>query len=206
VAATGLFFFAKLLSIDPLTLVILAGGSSRRMGRDKASLPAEGTTLLGRLVERLRPVVDEVLVAGGPRPAIDGVRWVADSVPGAGPLAGMAVAFRAAATPAAWVLACDLPDVEPELGRLLLSSLSGFEAAVPRLLGRAEGTCAVYRTELAPRIEALLSQGRRSVLSLLDRSRVRYLEEGELRALDPELRSFRNLNTPEDYTSWLSRR
>jgi molybdopterin-guanine dinucleotide biosynthesis protein A len=176
------------------------------MGRDKASLPVGGSTLLEHLIARLSPAVDEVLVAGGVRPPIPGVHWVPDSLPGAGPLAGIAAGLRGASAPAAWVLACDLPDAEPALCLLLFRCLDGYDAAVPRPLGRAEGTCAVYRTGLAPRIEALLSQGGRSVLSLLEGSRVRYVEAGEVRTVDPELRSFRNLNTPEDYDRWLSER
>lgn len=176
------------------------------MGRDKASLPVGGATLLAHLVGRLAPTVDEVLVAGGVRQEIPGVRWIPDSLPGAGPLAGMAAGLRAAAGPAAWVLACDLPDVEPALGRLLFDALDAFDAAVPRPQGRPEVTCAVYGCGLAPRIEALLSEGERSVLALLARSRVRYLEADEVRAVDPGLRSFRNLNRPEDYALWLNRR
>jgi molybdenum cofactor guanylyltransferase len=188
------------------SLVILAGGLSRRMGRDKASLPVGGSTLLEHLVHRLGSAVDDVLVAGGARPDIPGVRWVPDSLPGAGPLAGMAAGLRAAAAPAAWVLACDLPDAEPALGGLLFRALDAYDAAVPRPGELVEGTCAVYRTDLAPRIEALLEEGGRSILALLERLRVRYLEADEVRTVDAELRSFRNLNTPEDYARWLSQR
>jgi len=190
----------------PRSLVILAGGLSRRMGRDKASLRVGDSTLLAYLVHRLGSAVDEVLVAGGPRPEVPGVRWVPDSLPGAGPLAGMAAGLRAAAAPAAWVLACDLPDAEPALGLLLFKALDGYDAAVPQPRGRVEGTCAVYRTDLAPRLEALLEEGGRSVLALLERSRVRYLEADEVRKADPDLRSFRNLNTPGEYARWLSER
>lgn len=188
------------------SLIILAGGESRRMGRRKATLPVGGSTLLQHLVERLRSTVDEVIVAGGIELPIAGVRWVEDQVPGAGPLGGMAAGLQAAAAPAAWVVACDLPDVVPELARLLFSALDAYDAVVPRPAGRAEGTCAVYRTVLAARIEELLRQRRHSVLALLDRSRVRYLGAEELRAADPDLRSFRNLNTPQDYERWLSER
>jgi len=176
------------------------------MGRDKASLAAGDSTLLEHLVHRLAFAVDEVLVAGGARTEIAGVRWVADALPGAGPLAGMAAGLRAAAAPSAWVLACDLPDAEPNLGQLLFRALDAYDAAVPRPQGRVEGTCAVYRTDLAPRIEALLEEGGRSVLALLERLRVRYLEADEVRTVDADLRSFRNLNTPEDYARWLSER
>jgi molybdopterin-guanine dinucleotide biosynthesis protein A len=66
--------------------------------------------------------------------------------------------------------------------------------------------CALYVRELAPRIAALLESGERSIKSLLDRSAVRYLASDELRTVDPELRSFRNINTPADYEDWLRSR
>jgi molybdenum cofactor guanylyltransferase len=188
------------------SLVILAGGQSRRMGRDKASLPVDGSTLLRHLVERLRSQADELIVAGGVDPGITRVRWVADRVRGAGPLGGMAAGLRVATAPAVWIVACDLPDVVPALGQLLLEAIDGHEAVVPRVEPRPEATCAVYRTELAERIEGLLQAGHRSVRSLLDCSDVRYLDAAELRTIDPDLRSFRNVNTPDEYARWLSER
>ena len=78
-----------------------------------------------------------------------------------------------------------------------------FEAVVPRPDLEPEGVCALYVRELAPRIEELLDAGERSIKSLLDRSFVRYVGSDELRAVDPELRSFRNINTAADYENWL---
>lgn len=186
---------------------MLAGGQSRRMGRDKASLPVGNGTLLSHLVERLAPVVDEVIVAGyrqhDPRLL---VRWVPDALVGAGPLAGMMAGLRAIRGSYAWVVGCDLPDVEPALGALLFEAAPGYEAVVPRLGPDPEGVCALYGASLAPRIEELLQSGQLSVISLLERSNVRYLSAEQLRTVDPELRSFRNLNTLQDYEQWLSSR
>jgi molybdopterin-guanine dinucleotide biosynthesis protein A len=189
------------------TLIVLAGGQSRRMGRDKARLPVDGRTLLEHVVERLSPVVDEVLVAGGDRVKA-GLRFraVADQLPGRGPLSGMLAGFQAASSPHAWVVACDLPEVEPALANLLFSAVGRQDAAVPRVGGRAQGTCAVYRVDLAPRVRDALAAGRGSILSLLHGSSVHYIEEDALRNVDPSLRSFRNLNTPEDYQRWLRTR
>jgi molybdopterin-guanine dinucleotide biosynthesis protein A len=177
------------------------------MGRDKAGLAVDGLTLLDHVVQRLSPVVDEVIVAGdtvvAPGP---GRRVVVDELPGRGPLAGMLAGFRAARTAHAWVVACDLPEVEPRLGDLLFDAVGRQDAAVPQVYGRAQGTCAVYRVEIAPRIRNALEAGRGSILSLLAESDVRYLDEGALRQVDPTLRSFRNLNTPEDYERWLRTR
>jgi molybdopterin-guanine dinucleotide biosynthesis protein A len=187
------------------SLVILAGGLSRRMGRDKAALPAGDGTLIDHLARRLAPVVDETIVAGGSvRPPFEGARFVPDRDQGLGPLAGMLAGLTAARQPLVWVVGCDLPDVEPALGRLLLELAGDYDAVVPRLDdGEPQGVCALYARALAPRIDALLDAGERSIRSLLDRSAVRYVTSDELRAVDPELRSFRNINTPADYEAWL---
>ena len=86
------------------------------------------------------------------------------------------------------------------------SLVQDCEAVVPLPGDEPEGVCALYRRALAPRIEAMLNAGERSVRSLLARCTVRYLSAIELRAVDPGLRSFRNINTPADYEAWLSTR
>jgi len=189
------------------SLVILAGGLSRRMGQDKATLPAGDGTLIEHLARRLAPVVDETIIAGGSVALlVEGARLVADREPGLGPLSGMLAGFAAAKRRHVWVVACDLPDVEPALGGVLLALAGDYEAVVPRPDEEPEAVCALYVRELAPRIEALLEAGQRSIKSLLDRSTVRYVVSDELRAVDPQLRSFRNINTPADYEAWLRTR
>jgi molybdopterin-guanine dinucleotide biosynthesis protein A len=189
------------------SLVILAGGRSRRMGHDKATLPAGDGTLIEHLARRLAPVVDETIIAGGSvDPPYEGARVVADRQPGLGPLAGMLAGFAAAKQRHVWVVACDLPDVEPALGGLLLALAGDYEAVVPRPDQEPDGACALYVRELAPRIEALLEAGQRSIKSLLDLSIVRFVRSDELRAVDPQLRSFHNINTPADYEAWLRTR
>jgi molybdenum cofactor guanylyltransferase len=186
------------------SLVILAGGLSRRMGRDKAGLPAGDGTLIEHLARQLAPVVEETIVAGGSvTPNLHGVRLVADRADGLGPLAGMHAGLTAARHPHVWVVACDLPDVQPAVVTLLREMSAGYDAVVPRIGGESQGVCALYLRSLASRIDALLNAGERSIKMLLAASKVRYVTEEELRVIDPELRSFRNLNTPADYEAWL---
>lgn len=192
---------------DGCTLVILAGGRSRRMGRDKAGLPAGDGTLIEHLVRRLASVAADIIIAGGPSVwEVDGVRKVEDRYPGLGPLAGIHAGLLAASRSWVWVVACDLPDVEPGLGALLCGRAVGVEAVVPRVDDRPEALCAVYDRSLAPRIASFLQAGKRRVQDLLAQLDVRYVPAAELRQVDPELRSFRNLNTPADYEAWLTRR
>jgi molybdenum cofactor guanylyltransferase len=186
------------------SLVILAGGLSRRMGRDKATLPAGDGTLIEHLVRRLAPMVDETIIAGGsPQPNPSGVFRVDDTYPGLGPLAGMHAGLTAARHPHVWVVGCDLPDVEPDMVTLLRGLAGDYEAVVPRIEREPEGVCALYARTLASRIEPLLEAGERSIKALLAASNVRYVTVDELRAVDPELRSFRNVNSPADYQAWL---
>lgn len=173
------------------------------MGRDKARLPAGATTLLERIIARLSPVVDQVVVAGGPPISLDAVQWVPDDRPGTGPLAGIAAGLRAMQAEYGWVVACDLPDIDPRVGELLFSLGAGVDAVVPQPSARPEALCAVYRRDLIARIETLLDAGEHRVRALLEASRVRYVHAEELRAIDPGLRSLRNLNTPEEYQAWL---
>ena len=186
------------------SLVILAGGLSRRMGRDKASLPAGDGTLIEHLARRLAPVVDETIVAGGSvRPDLPDVRLVPDRAEGLGPLAGIHAGLTAARHPHVWVVAVDLPDVQPAIVTLLGEMSAGYDAVVPRIGGEAQGVCALYLRSLASRIDALLNAGERSIKGLLAASNVRYVTPEELHAVDPELRSFRNINTLADYQAWL---
>jgi molybdopterin-guanine dinucleotide biosynthesis protein A len=192
---------------DGCTLLILAGGRSRRMGRNKAQLPAGDGTLIDHLARRLAPVVDETLVAGGPESVrLAGARRIDDRYQGLGPLAGIHAGLLEARFSLVWVVACDLPDVEPALGELLRGYAAGVDAVVPRLGDDSEGVCAVYDRSLAPRIETFLQTGERRVQHFLGRIAVRYVTPAELRRVDPELRSFRNINTPADYEAWLTTR
>ena len=187
------------------SLVILAGGLSRRMGRDKAALPAGEGTLIEHLARRLAPVVDETIIAGGSAGQnLAGVTGVDDRYPGLGPLAGIHAGLLAARFPLVWVVGCDLPDVDPGLAALLCGLAGDVDAVVPRVDSEPQGVCAVYDRALAPRIDRLLAAGERRVKMLLAASKVRYVTPEELRAVDPELRSFRNINTPADYRAWIT--
>lgn len=192
---------------DGCSLLILAGGNSRRMGRDKARLAAGGRTLVEHLAERLSPVVDEVLVSvGQATPGLGELPLVVDRFPGFGPLAGIHAGLLAARQPLVWVVACDLPGVEPSLGSLLRQHAPGVEAVVPQVGDEPEGVCALYRRELVRQVETNLLRGTRSIKDLLVTINVRFLSADEVRAVDPGLRSFQNLNTPADYQAWVRAR
>jgi molybdopterin-guanine dinucleotide biosynthesis protein A len=186
------------------TALVLCGGRSTRMGRDKASLPFGGDTLVTRVVEILRGVVpDVVLVAREGQAVPDGVAVVRDPAEGLGPLAAIAAGLASLRTDRAFVAPCDVPLLVPALVRRLLEEAGTSLACVPRIEGRAMPVCAVYRREVAAVASALVAGGERRAQALLGHVETRYVEGEALRAVDPTLASFLDCDTPEAYEAAL---
>jgi molybdopterin-guanine dinucleotide biosynthesis protein A len=102
------------------------------------------------------------------------------------------------ATPLAVALACDMPFVSTTLLRGLLAEAREYDAVVPLVGGQPEPLHAIYRQACVPAIEAALEAGQKRLISFFDAVRVRYVDEDALRAWDPDLRSFLNVNRPGD--------
>lgn len=200
-----------------LSAIVLAGGKSERMGRPKAWLPFGGGPLLARVVDRLMGVADPVVVAAAPDqplPEFDPRAIVArDAVAGRGPLEGIAAGLRAIAgrAEAAFVVGTDAPFVEPAFVRRLeaLRAEGAYDAALVRAGGRPHPLFAVYAIRVLPAVERLLGEGHLRASGLAREVRTRFVGEAELladpalAAADPELRSLRGVNTPEEYEAAL---
>lgn len=196
--------------------IVLAGGRSRRMGRNKALLPAPHTsslTFVERLASLLAEICTEILLVARDEtsgkeylslPGSQNWRIVYDQVADQGPLMGLYSGLQATTSSHALVLAVDLPFVRPAL----LSWLRAFpltdKMLVPRVHGTPQVLLARYPRSLLPAIEECLRAGRRDPRALLEKMVPRYLEEEQVRAIDPALRSFVNINTPEDFVRELS--
>ena len=187
--------------------VVLAGGYSRRFGeREKALAAIDGEPMLVRVLERLDSVVDSLLVscraaqqpgferALGSRPVSP--TFVADPVPGEGPLAGLSPALREVDAEYVAVVACDMPALDPNFVAYLFERAAGRDGAVPRLRdGTPQPAQAVYRT--AAMCEAAsreLATGGRSLRGAVDRLDVLELPPSEIEARTP-WRSLANVNT-----------
>ena len=185
------------MAVPPATLLLLAGGESRRMGRPKALLDVGGETLVEWIAGRLAPGFAEVLVsADDERIAVPGATRVRDLHVGAGPLAGIEAGLAAARHERVFVVACDMPGVTPAIAEAVLAALDAHDAAVPRVEGRPQPAAAAYARSAAPAIASALGRGERRVRSLLEELDVAWVD-----GLDPA--AFRNLNTPEDYRAFL---
>jgi molybdopterin-guanine dinucleotide biosynthesis protein A len=182
---------------------IIAGGASRRMGRDKALLTVEGEPLIARVGGVLRPLFKELIVVTA-RPEVAAAaqaRAVADMYRSKGPLAGIHAALAHFKQPT-FCVACDMPYLNAELISYQCNQLEGDDAVVPRVEGRLQPLHAIYAPQALPRIERELQRERvRPFEVVMADWRVRWVEEAELRRLDPDLRCFENWNTPEDVVS-----
>ena len=183
---------------------ILAGGASSRMGRDKGLLDFGGVPLILHTARLIKPLVAEVTIVGSPdRYEKLGMRAIADQPRklGCGPLAGLATAL--AATRSRWnlIVACDLPYLSAEwLGWLLSRAVrSPCDAVVPRTERGIEPLAAVYRRECGAAVAAVLARGARKVSDLINELRVDLVHPREWRAIDPNGRTLKNMNAPEDY-------
>ena len=189
----------------PMTAIVLAGGRGRRMKAEKAGLDVGGRTLLEHVLAQIEPYFDEVLISLSPGQSLrisekaraGTPRTVEDATPGLGPLGGMLAGLKAARHGACAVIACDIPEIDLPLLRSVARAARDADIAVPvGPAGLREPLFAVYRKSVVPEVEALLALGERSVLPLFGRCRtsvVRFDDAGRIR----------NLNTREDYESYL---
>jgi molybdopterin-guanine dinucleotide biosynthesis protein A len=186
--------------------IILAGGHSRRMGQNKALLPHPGNqsiTFVEHLVSILTPLCSEVLIVARDEAhasgfMLPGVRVVFDLVPESGPLMGLYTGLNAIKTQRALVVAVDMPFVSPGMLSFLLSQPLTDAVLVPIVNNIPQILLALYPRSILPFVEERIHQGRRDLRSLLEIAPVQYISEDRLRQVDSHLRSFINVNTPEE--------
>lgn len=186
-------------------VAILAGGQSRRMGQDKASVIIDGVPLLERTARIARAVSASVAVVGRAQPGqwdLPDVVFMDDEAPGDGPLGGLRTALRHSGGHAVLLLACDLPALTAEaLSWLIWTAQEHQPPLVDGLVtvngGQREPLFAVYTTHCLPLVEAHRAAGRRSLQSLLDAGQFAHAELP--RPLVPALV---NINTPAELAAW----
>jgi len=176
------------------------------MGEDKAGLVYEGETLLVRAARRLGASFAEVLLADGaePRHSIPGIRTIADPAPDLGPLAGLVAGLRGARFPLVYLWGADMPFFEPGVALALAPHAAHADVVALRSPRGVERLGAFYSRAALPAVEGEAASGRLALTSFFPLVRVRLLAEPEWRPLDPDARSIRNVNRPEDYRRLLA--
>ena len=181
--------------MNGISAILLAGGKSSRMGRDKAALPFHGMTLLEWQVKKLQALGVEDIMLSGSRQGMDGVRVVPDEFPDRGPLSGLHACMKAAAHPDCLVLSVDVPLVPPPALAALVRVHRESGGAVTLLChgDRWEPLMGVYQSGLFRRAESILRGKNTAVRRLLDETGFQVVDWSGDEAL------FLNCNTPEDY-------
>jgi molybdenum cofactor guanylyltransferase len=192
--------------------IILCGGKSIRMGRDKATLPFGPELMLQRVVRLVSDVVDprNIVVVAAPDQALPelptAVTVARDRQQGRGPLEGLAAGLRALneQVDAIYATSCDVPLLVPQFVERMFDLLGDSDIAVPRDGEHHHPLAAVYRPAVLAHIQKLLEGGRLRPRFLFDEVSTRAIPVDELRSVDPQLSTLENLNRPEDYVSALS--
>ena len=184
--------------------IVLAGGQSRRLGRDKAVELLGGKPMIRRVLERVAGLTSENIVVvadearGTTLPLLEDTRVAVDVHPGMGSLGGIFSGLAAAGNEWAIVAACDMPFLNADLLGYLLSLREGVDVVAPVVAGRPEPTHALYSRECLLFIEERLRAEELKITGFYGRVRVRYVEERDILRFDPELLSFFNVNSPQD--------
>lgn len=193
--------------------IVLCGGKSSRMGRDKATLPFGPEVMLQRIVRLLSQVIDtsNIVVVAAPSqslPALPaGVEIARDDRPDRGPMEGLRAGLRALAgrADAVYATSCDVPLLVPAFVNRMFDLLDNHDIAVPRDGEHHHPLAAVYRPSVLSCIERLLTADRLRPRFLFDEMHTREIPVDNLRAVDPQLDTLQNLNRPEDYQAALAK-
>ena len=184
--------------------IVLAGGKSTRLGRNKAHENIGNESLICRVIRRLTPLTSEIIVVTAQGrgdlqiPPYLPVRSAVDIYRDCGPLAGIHAGLIQSSSSSSIIVACDMPFLNPTLLHYMTGFAPDYDIVIPRIRGRLEPLHAVYSKSCLPEIEGILKGGAHSVYSLIPRLKVKYVEREEIDYFAPEHLSFFNLNTKTD--------
>ena len=186
------------------TSIVLAGGTSRRMGKDKALLPIDGRPMIQSLIQSLVPISREVIVSLNDRERHQqlkqvlpgGVRVVYDERPGQGPLMGIYAGLKASETDVNFVIACDIPEIDPGFITEMRSYTGDYDVvASVDTDGRTNALLAMYRRSVIPLVKRQLDEGQRKIILFYPQCRVKYVPMGDGAW-------YKNINTMDDYETY----
>jgi molybdopterin-guanine dinucleotide biosynthesis protein A len=184
---------------DPIHIAVLAGGQSRRMGRNKALLELGGQTLIARVLAAARSLDRPTFIVGDPATyAHLDLPVYPDRHPDLGPIGGLYTALDTAAT-SVLLLACDTPFLTPDFLRFLVSRRGAHQAVVPDTAEGLQPLCALYEPSCLNAAEAAIAAERLSMRALLAHLDLDRVSAEEWRPYDERGLLFYNLNTPDEY-------
>lgn len=192
-----------------ISCIVLAGGKSRRLGRNKVTETVGGKSLLERVISCLAYFKSEIIVVTARERALPQpidypkLKVVADIYPNKGSLGGIFSGLVNSESFLNLVVACDMPFLNLKLLSYMIDIANGYDLVVPRFDDSIEPLHAVYSKRCIPHMEQLIKQDELKILKLFPLVKLRYLEEEEIDRFDPEHISFFNINTASDLKAGL---
>jgi molybdopterin-guanine dinucleotide biosynthesis protein A len=193
------------LTLADCTALVMAGGDSRRMGQDKANLILGEQTLLQNVATKMAGLFPQTLISV--RQLRQEFEWpqICDDPAYRGPLAGLLAGLEHSDTPWIFAIACDMPFITLSLIECLSQYRQGVDAVVPMVQDYPQPLAAFYAKASIPATRHILqTSGKHSMRALLEHLNVRYVGTAEMQHADPALKSFVDLDTPQDWTQALN--
>ena len=186
--------------MEGVTGFILLGGKSSRYGSNKAFVEIEGVRLVDRVARVMKSIFHRiVLLTNTPEEyAFLETPMVEDLIKGLGPMGGIYTGLMTLPGEVGFFVACDMPFLSESLIRHMVDVRDDFDVVVPRMDWMLEPLHALYSKKSLPAIREAIRQDQHQILKCFAELRVRYIDEEELRLWDPKLRSFFNINKPQD--------
>ncbi len=187
-----------------VTCIVLAGGQSRRLGRNKVIEEIGQKSLIERVISRISFFESEIIVVKGKESILPQLadypelKLIEDIFPNKGSLGGLYTGLVSSKTFYNVVVACDMPFVNPGLLKYMVSRVESFDVVIPRVNNTLEPLHAVYSRRCISPIEILIKQDQLSILELFKMVNVHYIESTVIKRFDPQYLSFFNINTEAD--------
>lgn len=192
----------SLVHFKNVTGLILLGGKSSRYGSNKALVEIEGVRLVDRVVGVMKSIFHRVILLTNTPEEYTYLRlpMVEDLIKGLGPMGGIYTGLMTMSDETGFLVACDMPFLSGKLIRHMVEVRDDFDTVVPRMDWMLEPLHALYSKKCIPVIREAIEERQYQIAKCFAGMRVRYVDEEELRLWDPDLRSFFNINKPQDLT------
>jgi len=185
---------------NAITGIILAGGKSIRMGQDKAFIEINGVPIILRVFAVLDRLFRETIIVASQKETYAelNIPVYSDLVPGQGALGGLYTGLLHSTFPYSFCVACDMPFLDRALIEYLLTRIDQYDAVVPRTSDGLQPLHAIYSKQCLEPIRHLLDLEKTKIMDFYPLIRLHIVDEKDFLTLDPERKSFTNVNTPEE--------
>jgi molybdopterin-guanine dinucleotide biosynthesis protein A len=195
-----------------ITTVVLAGGQSKRMGKDKAFLEWNGKSFLRHILEQVDTFSNQIIISGNKEKNLylkeaEHIKnepvVVKDIAPYSGPLNGIASCCEFIKNETVFIATCDTPVIKENVVYFFLENIGVSQGVVPIINGKFQPLNTIYKKEAIKKAKVLYEKGVKSLFRWIKEINVKYIDESQLKNYDPKLLMFKSINTPSDYLEFL---